>query len=224
MPPKLKTVVALFVTQRGMVDSSGDPGSWNITWHTIQNLWWIGLCAAAVALDGALVRRRATATVAGRLTGRAILGRGLAVAAAVVLLAFSAHGVAALRLGGNRALLPSTLRVLIEKTDAHVPVNARVVQTYDNKADNWVSALAGRGAVLERSNLTQWVYPARTRRLERSIAVLYTTPDPATARRVAADIQAAYAVINLLHDTAPGLRAIGTVVARQGNWALLRVR
>ena len=62
----LTVLVALFVTQRGIGDAPGDPSSWNITWHTIQNLWWMALCAAAVALDAALVGRPSTATVAGR--------------------------------------------------------------------------------------------------------------------------------------------------------------
>ena len=220
----LTVLVALFVTQRGMVDSSGDPGSWNVTWHTIQNLWWVGLCAAAVALDAALVGRRSSATVAHQHDRLAIVGRGLAGVAAVVLLAFSVHGIAVVRLDANRALLPTDLRVLLERADSYVPANLRVVQERDTSDDNWVSALAGRGAVLERSNLTRWVYPKRTARLERGIAVLYSTRDPATARRVAAYAQAAYAVINLQHNAAPGLRAISTVVARQGDWALLRLR
>ena len=42
-------------------------------------------------------------------------------------------------------------------------------------------------------------------------------------RRAAAEAQAQYAVVDLRYGSAPGLRAIGTIVARRGDWALLRL-
>ena len=222
----LTILAAVFVSQSG----TGDPSSWNLTWHTIQNLWWLALCAAAVALDAALVGRRSTASVepaataarAARQGRRAIAGWGFAVVAGVVLLAFSLQGIAVVR-HVDRDRVPTNLRILLQRTGGYVPADARVVQAFDTKTNNWVSALAGRGAVLERSSLTRWVFPARTARLQRDITVLYATRDPATARRVATDADAAFALINLRHDTAPGLRSIGSVIARQGDWALLRL-
>jgi hypothetical protein len=142
--------------------------------------------------------------------------------AAAVLLAFSLHGATHVRQVGD-APLPSDLRLLLQGLDARVPASARVVQDRDTRQYNWVSALTGREVVLERSSWTQWLYPARTVRLEHDIATLYTTRDPATARGVARDAGAGYAVVDLEHNTAPGLRAIGSVVMRQGPWALLRL-
>ncbi len=217
----LATLVALFVAQRG----TDYPSSWNITWHTIQSLWWLALCGAAVALDAALRVRRPPAAPAAptdRRHRRAAVARGLAVAAAVVLLAFSLHGVTLVRQMSHTPL-PSQLRVLLEGLDAHVPPSARVVQQRDMKKLNWVSAIGGRGAVLERWSMTQSLYPARTARLERDIAVLYGTRDPGTARRAARAAGAGYAVVDFGRDSAFGLKAIGSVVARQGNWALLRL-
>jgi hypothetical protein len=120
--------------------------------------------------------------------------------------------------------LPSDLRSLLQELDAYVPVSARVVQDRDTTTYNWVSALAGRGAVLERSSWTQWLYPARTTQLQNDIDVLYGTPSSATARRVARNAGAQFAVIDLTHQSAPGLKAISSVVLRQGDWALLKLR
>ena len=215
----LTTLVALFVAQRGV----GYLSSWNVTWHTIQNLWWLAVCAAAVALDAALRGRPARVAIAPvRRRPRSAVAPGLVVVAAAVLLAFSLHGATRVRQGGD-APLPSDLRLLLQGLDARVPASARVVQDRDTRQYNWVSALTGREVVLERSSWTQWLYPARTVRLEHDIATLYATRDPATARRVARDTGAGYAVIDLEHNTAPGLRAIGSVVMRQGAWALLRL-
>ena len=217
----LATLVGLFVAQRGQ----GYLASWNIAWHTVQNLWWLALCAAAVALDAALRGRRPAATPAAPASvggWRARVGRSFAVVGAVVLLAFSLHGMTAVRQVGTGAL-PTDLRVLLEQLDRRVPVNARVVQDYDTTTDNWVSALAGRGAVLERSSWTQWVYPSRTTRLRHDIEALYSTSDRAVALRAAREAQAHYAVVDLEYGSAPGLRAIGTVVARRGDWAVLRM-
>ena len=215
----LTTLVALFVAQRG----TGYLSSWNITWHTIQNLWWLAVCAAAVALDAALKGRLPRAALAPiRRDRRSTVARGLVVAAAVVLLAFSLHGATRVRQVGH-APLPRDLRLLLQGLDAHVPASARVVQDRDTRDYDWVSALSGRGAVLERSSWTRWLYPTRTVRLEHDIATLYTTIDPATARRVARDAGAAYAVVDLKHNTAPGLRTIGSVIMQQGTWALLRL-
>ena len=217
----LATLVGLFVAQRGQ----GYLASWNIAWHTVQNLWWLALCAAAVALDAALRGRRPAATPAAPASvggWHARVGRSFAVVGAVVLLAFSLHGMTAVRQVGTGAL-PTDLRVLLEQLDRRVPVNARVVQDYDTTTDNWVSALAGRGAVLERSSWTQWVYPSRTTRLRHDIEALYSTSDRAVALRAAREAQAHYAVVDLEYGSAPGLRAIGTVVARRGDWAVLRM-
>ena len=67
----LTTLVALFVAQRG----DGYLSSWNITWHTVQNLWWLALCAAAVALEAALGGRRSSAAPGERRPWRAATGR-----------------------------------------------------------------------------------------------------------------------------------------------------
>ena len=217
----LAVLVGLFVAQSGQ----GYLASWNIAWHTVQNLWWLALCAAAVALDAALRGRWpawAPAVPAALRDQRVAVGRGLVVAAAVVLFAFSLHGVTAMRQVGEGSL-PTGLRVLLQRLDARVPVGARVVQDYDTTTDNWVSAIAGRGAVLERSSWTTWLYPTRTDRLRHDIEALYSTSDPALARRAAAEAQAQYAVVDLRYGSAPGLRAIGTIVARRGDWALLRL-
>ncbi len=215
----LTTLAALFVAQRGV----GYLSSWNVTWHTVQNLWWLGVCAAAVALDAALRGRPPRKAIApGRRGPGSAVARGLAVVAAAVLLAFSLHGATLVRQVGD-APLPSDLRVLLQGLDTHVPVSARVVQDRDTTQYNWVSALTGRAVVLERSSWTEWLYPARTVRLDYDIATLYTTRDPATARRVARDADAGYAVINLARNTAPGLTTIGRVVMRQGTWALLKL-
>jgi len=95
---------------------------------------------------------------------------------------------------------------------------------YSVKTNRESRALAGRGAVLERSSWTQWLYPARTTQLQNDIDVLYGTPSSATARRVARNAGAQYAVIDLTHQSAPGLKAISSVVLRQGDWALLKLR
>ena len=216
----LTTLVALFVAQRG----DGYLSSWNITWHTVQNLWWLALCAAAVALEAALGGRRSSAAPGERRPWRAATGRVAVVALAAVLLSVSVHGVATARQADHDMPLPSDLRSLLQELDAYVPVSARVVQDRDTTTYNWVSALAGRGAVLERSSWTQWLYPARTTQLQNDIDVLYGTPSSATARRVARNAGAQFAVIDLTHQSAPGLKAISSVVLRQGDWALLKLR
>ncbi len=217
----LSIVAALVVAQRGFDYTQ----SWNITWHTIQNLWWLGLCAAAVAVDAALAtvtrRHPATAQTGGGYRRSALVCVVVAMAAAV-LLAFSLHDLTSIRQTGTGAL-PSDLRALLQGSDTRVPVNARIVQRRYTRTYNWISALAGRGAVLERSSWTRLQYPVRTAALEKDIAVLYSTPDAAAALRAAHDADAGYAVLQVRLDAAPGLRKIGTMVARRGDWALLRL-
>ena len=53
--------------------------------------------------------------------------------------------------------------------------------------------------------------------------MLYSTPDAAAALGAAHDADAEYAVLQVGRDAAPGLRKIGIVVVRRGDWALLRL-
>ena len=214
----LTVFVALFVSQKGI----GYLSSWNISWHTVQDLWWLALCAAAVALDGLLASRRREPAAAGRPSRRTIAVRICAVVATAFLLGISLHGITAVRQVGG-AGLPIDARLLLQGIDSRVPVGARVVQDINTRTDNWTSALSGRGAVLERSSWTRWVYPARTARLEGDIAELYETPNPADALHAAADMGARYAVANLAGGGSRGLKSIGAVVARRGSWALLEL-
>jgi len=220
----LTVLAALFVNQRG----NGYLASWNITWHTVQDLWWLSLCAAAVAVDalvaGLVARRvaaRANASDGAGHRRRLLWPAGLAIVAAG-LFAASLHGITLVRQVGA-ARLPDDLRALLQGLSADTPVAARVVQDRDLRTYDWVSALGGRGAVLERSSWTRWVYPGRTAALERDIEVLYETPDAAVALGASRAAGADYAVVDLDRPGARGLRRIGVVTARKGDWVLLRL-
>lgn len=226
------TLMALFVAQRG----EGSAASWNISLHTVRNLWWIGLSAAAVAW--AAVCRGEGCSSGAEASGeriavgdRATIGRAvsrslqvLLAAAAVVFVAGSLQGVTSMKHSDTPLVVPTDLRVLLQRADERIPPASRIVQTYDSERCNWASALTGRGAVLERAVLGRDLYPERTAHLERAIATLYTTTDPDRARRAARDAQAEFAVVDLDKPSPRGLRSIAQVVDRSGRWVLLRLK
>ncbi len=161
----LSIVAALVVAQRGFDYTQ----SWNITWHTIQNLWWLGLCAAAVAVDAALAtvtnRHPATAQTVAATAGRPLSPwwqspwpRRSCSPSRCTTSPRSARPA--------RELYPATSKPSCRVVTLDVPVNARIVQRRYTRTYNWISALAGRGAVLERSSWTRLQYPARTAALE----------------------------------------------------------
>jgi hypothetical protein len=208
----LIVLVGLFVAQRGR-DSYAP---WNVPWHTIQNLWWITLTAAAVAVSAALKTWARPAW----LTRSAAWA--LSCVVVVVALLAALHGITAVRYtDGGR--LPTTVLQMMEHWDRQVPRNAVVVQHFELESQNWVSAIGGRQSVLERASWARALYPARTRLLERDIAALYETTSAASARKLALAMGAGYALLHSHDDPSPGLRDIGAPVMRRGGWVLLKL-
>ena len=112
-------------------------------WHTVQNLWWITVAATAVALSAALHRRSRPAW----LTKGAAWALSFVVVAGALLSAF--HGIAQVRYAhGGR--LPTAVLQMMEHWDREVPRDAVVLQRLERESQNWVSAIGGRQAVLER--------------------------------------------------------------------------
>ena len=205
-------LVGLFVAQRG-TDSYAP---WNVPWHTVQNLWWITLAAAAVAVSAALHGWSRPAW----LTKGAAWTLSFVVLAGALLSAF--HGIAQARYSdGGR--LPTAVLQMMEHWDRAVPLDAVVVQHFQLESQNWVSAIGGRQAVLERASWAQALYPARTALLEREIAALYATTSAAQARELARAMGADYAMVNDQGDRSTGLRAIGALVLRNGGWEVLKL-
>jgi hypothetical protein len=208
----LIVLVGLFVAQRGR-DSYAP---WNVPWHTIQNLWWITLTAAAVAVSAALHTWARPAW----LTRSAAWA--LSCVVVVVALLAALHGITAVRYtDGGR--LPTTVLQMMEHWDRQVPRNAVVVQHFELESQNWVSAIGGRQSVLERASWARALYPARTRLLERDIAALYETTSAASARKLALAMGAGYALLHSHDDPSPGLRDIGAPVMRRGGWVVLKL-
>jgi hypothetical protein len=205
----LAGLVGLGLAQRG----AGSTSSWNISLHTIQVLWWLGIAAAAVALAAALPRlpRR-----------RVVPARALGIVLVAILAAFAYAGARPLRQIGW-GYVPVPLYTILNRLDTRTPVDAVVVQNYDIERFNWVSAIGGRRAVLERATTGRDLFPARTAFLQSRVDLLYTTPDAAAARQAAREMGADYAILKLGKANAQGLRAIGTVVMRSGGWVLLKL-
>jgi hypothetical protein len=208
----LIVVVGLCVAQRG----HNSYAAWNVPWHAVQNLWWITFAAAAVAVGAALRTWRRprwlTGSVAGALCCLALAGA----------LPSALHGITVVRLQNGGSLPTEELRIL-EHWDRQVPRDAVVVQDSELESQNWVRAIGGRQAVLERASWARAIYPARTALLERKIAALYATRSAARASALARAMGADYALLHLSIDRSPGLRAIGALLLRRGNWELLKL-
>ena len=205
-------LVGLFVAQRG----SDSYAPWNVPWHTVQNLWWITLVAAAIAVDGVLHTFARPAW----LTGRAAWAVSVVIVALALLGAF--HGVAAAR-HSHGGRLPTAVLQMMEHWDREVPRDAVVVQHFELESQNWVSGIGGRRTVLERASWARALYPARTALLEREIAALYATSSAARAGELAREMGADYALLNLPIDRSPGLRAIGVPVMRDHGWEVVKL-
>jgi hypothetical protein len=205
----LSCLVGLGVAQRG----TGSMDSWNISLHTLQILWWLTICAAAVPLAAALRRPSWCKPFVVTALSMVVIG-------ALFVAAYG--GVTSVRQNSAWSL-PAPLFALLQRTASVTPVNAVIVQHFNIRSINWVSAVSGRRVVLERAGDGIGLFSKRTAQLKQDIRVLYGTVDPGDARRAAKLAGADFAILNLRQDHSPGLRAIGTVVMRRGDWQLLRL-
>lgn len=207
----LVVLVGIGLGQRG----DGPYAPWNIAIHTISILWWVGVAAAAVALVAALrtVARPPWLTTA--------VASALA-ALVVVVVGFLAFGGMARLRHSDGGRLPTAVRLMLEQADARVPARALIVQSFELRSQNWVSALAGRRVVLERDSWGFDLFPAQTARLRAEILAMYATRSPVTARDLARTMGADYALVGPTSDSL-GLREISAVVLRRGGWVLVRL-
>lgn len=164
-------VVALTVVQRG----GGEINAWNVSWHTLQLMYPLGVVAAAVAVDVALGD--------GPVSRLSHPVQALIVGALVVAMAWV--GVQAM--GPTRLVskhfAPRGFARVAAALPQYTPPDAVVAQIESTGYEGWVAEVGGRRAYAERTESGGTTGPEAQRRVT-LLKRLYSETDPSWTRDV----------------------------------------
>lgn len=207
-------IIWVFVVSFTMVQVDvGRFSAWNISFHTVKNLTWVGVVLAGIGLY----------RIARRVLSRR-LAKWLSLAALVVIVGttpLTMRSVENIRQVPGRDIAVGAYEVL-RQIPALTEADAVVAQHFDTEWNAWVSGVSGRPAVLERAETWRAYQPAEADRRIQLLSAFYQATTPAAARQVAADLGVSYAVVG--PGDSPVVMEIGVELVRKDGWTLVRLR